>query len=290
MSSIIRFLTVFFSVVSLSVSSGAQNQLDSAPYTPGIDTDIDMYMGSWKESMPRHTHGSLVERDILTRGDPQNPSKKGAVLMYFSRYSHATLFEGNSTTPTTLKGEQEVFYILSGTGMLSGGGKTFSLSPRIAALVPENIEFTMMNTGDQPLTMLLICEPLPQGFRSNTGIIVKDENTIPYTSSNGHWSMIFKDIFSGRDGMVDSSVILVVTFSPMTMGQPHSHGEGFEEVWTTLEGDTTVLLGKQLRKQPVGTAYLVPPDGKTPHAQINCSDRSIRMFHFRRTNIETLVK
>ncbi len=281
------FFVMFFLLSTLSI---AQNQLDSKPYIPGVDADIDMYIQNWEESMPRHSHGSLIERDILTRGDPRNPLRKGAVLMYFSRYSHATLDVGYSTTPTTLSREQEVFYILSGNGVLKGGGKVFDLYKGIAALVPENIEFTMTNTGDKSLTMLLICEPLPDGFRSNKEILVKDENTIPYTSSNAHWSMIFKDIFSHHDGMVDSSVILIVTFVPMTMGHPHSHGEGFQEIWTTLEGDVNLLLGKQLRKQPVGTAYLVPPDGKTPHAQINTSDKPIKMFHFRRTKIETFVR
>ena len=48
-------------------------QLDGNPYTPGVDPDIDMFIGNWRESMPKHSHGSLVERDILTKGDSMNP-------------------------------------------------------------------------------------------------------------------------------------------------------------------------------------------------------------------------
>ena len=48
-------------------------QLDGNPYTPGVDPDIDMFIGDWRESMPKHSHGSLVERDILTKGDSMNP-------------------------------------------------------------------------------------------------------------------------------------------------------------------------------------------------------------------------
>ena len=54
--------------------------LDGSPYTPGKDADIDMYMVSWKESMPYQTHGSLVERNILTQGKSIKPTTKGAVL------------------------------------------------------------------------------------------------------------------------------------------------------------------------------------------------------------------
>ena len=62
-----------------------------APYTPGKDPDIDMYFGSWKESMPYSTHGSLIERDILTRGDAMKPPRKAAVLEFVNRFTHATL-------------------------------------------------------------------------------------------------------------------------------------------------------------------------------------------------------
>src|SRR5712671_5334508 len=41
---------------------------------------IDLYFDDWHSSSPRTTLGSLQERDIFTRGDPQNPQKKGAVL------------------------------------------------------------------------------------------------------------------------------------------------------------------------------------------------------------------
>src|SRR3984893_19036169 len=41
-------------------------------YQPSRDVQdrrIDMFIGDWRDSMPRHAYGSLVLRDILTRGD-----------------------------------------------------------------------------------------------------------------------------------------------------------------------------------------------------------------------------
>src|SRR5579872_6981432 len=37
------------------------------------DRRIDLYMSDWRESTPRSTHGSLVLRDILTKGDYFSP-------------------------------------------------------------------------------------------------------------------------------------------------------------------------------------------------------------------------
>ena len=45
------------------------SQLDPEPYDPATDPNIDMFIGSWKESMPHNTHGSLIERDILMKGN-----------------------------------------------------------------------------------------------------------------------------------------------------------------------------------------------------------------------------
>ncbi len=108
-------LIILFMVSPVAVSQ----TLDGGTYDPKKDADIDMFLASWKDSMPRHTHGSLIERDILTQGDQLNPPRKGAVLEYVSKFAHATLFAHNSTVPVTLKGEKEIFYIISGKGVVN---------------------------------------------------------------------------------------------------------------------------------------------------------------------------
>ncbi len=256
--------------------------LDGSPYTPGKDPNIDMYIRNWKESMPVHTHGSLVERDILTKGDSMNPRSRGAVLEYINRFTCATLDAYNTTIPTTLKCEQEVFYIISGKGKITAGRKTADLYCGITVLMPAGLEFTLKNTGEEPLTMYLISESCPEGFRLNKDMLVVDENTIPYYTSNTHWCGVAKHLFKTADGLGTLESVQIVAFSPMTIFHPHSHGEGCEEVWTAIEDPIHVFFGKQIRLQPPGTAYMIPPDGKTPHANFNTSDKLIKMFYFAR--------
>ncbi len=94
------------------------SQLDPKQYDPETEPDIDMFISSWKESMPRHSHGCLVERDIFTpcEGDPLRPTGRGAVLTDIKRFSHARLEEHSTTAPNTLTDEQAIFYIDSGRG------------------------------------------------------------------------------------------------------------------------------------------------------------------------------
>ena len=258
------------------------SQLDPKPYDPETDPNIDMYMGSWKESMPQKTHGALVERDILTRGDPLNPPTKGAVLKYVNRFTYTSLGAHESTIPTTLQDEQEIVYILTGEGIITVGNKTVNLYPGIAVLMPARLTFTMKNTCDETLTMYLISEPYPEGFRLNEEMLVVDENTQAWNKGNPHWVGLSKPLFSTQSGLGTITNIITVQFDPMTFFQPHSHAEGIEEVWTAVSGDIHVLLGKQIRHQPIGTAYMIPPDGKTPHANFNVSDERIKLFYFAR--------
>ncbi|MBN1292722.1 MAG: cupin domain-containing protein [Candidatus Latescibacteria bacterium] len=263
-----------------SVSFG--QTLDGSPYTPGKDPNIDMFIGSWKDSMPYHTHGSLIERDVLTKGDPINPPTKGAVLKYINRFTHATLPANATTEPVTLKGEQEIIYIISGKGTVTSGKKTTDIYNGICMLIPAGCEFSIKNIADAPMTMYLVSEPIPSGFRPNKDILFKDENTLPIESTNGHWCHIVKNFFETDAGLGTLERVLTVTFDPMTIGHPHSHTEGCEEVWTALRGESLAFIGKQIRVQPEGTGYMIPPDGNTPHANINTGNEQIKIFYFAR--------
>ncbi len=260
------------------------SQLDPKPYDPVTEPDIDMYIGNWMESMPRHTHGSLIERDVLSKcdGDPLKPPRKGAVLKYFNRFVTATLPPYNSTVPYTPKGEQELYYILSGEGTVKGGGETFTIKRDYTFLIPENMEFTMTNTGDEPLTMYLVVEPTYEGFTPIDHIILRDETKIPLHTSHAHWVNCNKYLIETKEGLAETQLFLTVYITPSTFAQPHSHGEGCEEVWCTISGDVKFELGKEIRSLPPGTAYMIPPDGKTPHANFNVSDDVVKILYFAR--------
>lgn len=249
---------------------------------PKTTPDIDLFMRSWKESLPRATHGSLIERDVFTKGDPLRPPTRGAVLKYANRYVHAVLQPNNVTTPVTLSGEQEVFYIISGAGTMTAGKTTASLRSGIAILMPPGLPYTMKASGTEPLEMYIMAEPIPAGFRPNKDMLVRDENTIPYTSENAHWIGAVKSLFTTADGLGTMESILTCQFGPNTFFHPHSHVEGTEEVWSGLYDTAYLLFGRRIRIQDPTTSYLIPTDAKTPHANFNLSDKPYKLFYFAR--------
>jgi mannose-6-phosphate isomerase-like protein (cupin superfamily) len=261
-----RFLiaALFVSVV-LTRSAPAQEV--------GSNGYIDLYFADWHASAPHMIHGSLEQRDIFTRGNPLKPAKKGAVLQFLNSYSYATLPPHASTTPARLSGKQEIYYFASGRGTAMAGGDNVELYRNVAILMPSNLEFSIRNTGDQPLTMYLVDEPVPAGFRPNPKMLVRDENTLPIASTDGLWSHIVKTLFVTADGLGTLESVLTVTLDSLTLGKPHSvNHNDIEEIWSSLEGTSLAMVGPFLRRQAPGMAYLHPPDNLAPHTNINYSE------------------
>jgi mannose-6-phosphate isomerase-like protein (cupin superfamily) len=266
---------------------GEYSQAPWGSYPKTQDPDphrVDKFFGDWHGTNPRPTHGGLVERDILTRGDAMEPPRKSAVLADLNFYSYATLAARASTTPVKLEGQQEVFYILSGKGTITAGRDAADLYQNIAVLVPAGLEFAMKNTGDEPLTMYLINETIPAGFSPKTKLVVRDENSTAISQTdftrNGHWAHIVKVVFERDDGLGVLGRVLTVSLDPWTIGEPHAHRPGQHEVWTAIQGESIAFVGTQIRPMTPGMAYQVRPDALMTHSNLNVGKEQVKFLWF----------
>jgi mannose-6-phosphate isomerase-like protein (cupin superfamily) len=261
------------------------------------DRRIDMFIGDWRDSMPRHAFGSLVLRDILIRGDNFAPPQPGAILQAANYLAYGRLPPRDSTTPSRLEHEQIVSYIVGGTGEIAAGGKTAVLHKDIAIFVPANLEFVMKNTGSEDLTMYVVSEPTPDNFVPGKAMLVTDERQVPvrtpmaaspYTiaGASGHWAHIVRDLFSKTDGLATIGDIITVTIDPLTMGEPHPHNPGQEEIWVAIEGKSLAFIGSELRVQQPGMAYMIRPDRSMTHSNINSGDTPVKFLWFSGSSIK----
>jgi mannose-6-phosphate isomerase-like protein (cupin superfamily) len=286
-------------------SSGTKNAINGINSYPGPefvkyakerepqDRRIDLFISDWQGSLPRFEHGSLVLRDILIRGDNFAPSQKSAVLRAANFFAYGRLAPGSWTTPAKLEGQQEVYYVLGGEGEVTAGGDTAKLRKDIAVLMPAGLEFVMKSTGPEALTMYVINEPTPAGFHAKDKMAVKDEAMArqrtpaaadPYIvgGASGHWAHIVRELFSPADGLATEQSVITVTVNPLTMGEPHPHRPGQEEVWAAIDGTSLILMGTELRVQKPGMAYMLPPDSATVHSNINAGDTPVKFLYFAR--------
>ena len=179
----------------------------------------------------------------------------------------------------------------------------------IAVFVPANLAFAMQNTGDQPLHMYIINEPTPPEFKPTGKMVVVDErkahvrtpSTVahyatgigvqenpgaakadPYIvpGASGHWAHVVRELFSSRDGLGTLSSVITVELPPLSLGEPHPHAPGHEEIWLALQGNSLAMLGSQVRMQRPGMAYMSRPDGAMVHSNINFGDRPVKFLYF----------
>lgn len=299
-------------------TGNAVNGIDSYPGPslikyPPRDTEerrIDLFFGDWRESLPEFRHGSLVTRDIFTQGDNFQPRFRAEILQYDGGLYYATLAPYASTTPATLQGYQEVYYVVGGQGKITAGGVTADLHKDIAVLMPTNLQFVMENTGDEPLQMYLIDDPTPHGFHPRKDMLVIDEERAhvrtparaahyatgigvnanpedekfadPFISpgASGHWAHIVRELFSQRDGLATLSSVITVVINPLTMGEPHPHQPGHEEIWLAMDGTSLAMAGSELRMLRPGQAYMVRPDAEMTHSNINFGDKPVKFLYF----------
>jgi mannose-6-phosphate isomerase-like protein (cupin superfamily) len=261
------------------------------------DTRLNMYFGDWHNSQPKAMYGSLVVRDILTPGDNLSPPFPGQVLERAKFLSYGTLGAGERTTPTTLQGMQLFLYVEEGTGEITGDGKTTPLHRGNAILIPENHEFALHTTSDSQMSVYMVGDPVKPGFKPLPGITVRDEATLPhgapstpspFTSpgAGGHWAHITHSFFSSKE-LSTVQGIITVDIAPLTLGEPHPHLPGKEEIWCQIEGDSVAFVGPQVRMQHPGQAYILRPDGLTTHSNINIDPPGTKPVKFLWFNTNT---
>ena len=236
---------------------------------PEVDTDVFLFINHWRNSLPYEGHGGLIERDILTPGDPLKPPRKGAVLKYLKAYKRAALQPRTNTVPWKSDKEQAFFYVTAGAGRIEAGGKKAEVKDGFAVVVPAGLEFRLFNPGADELEMIMVVEEIPDGFTPNTQISVGSyHDSVPYVGM--HWAHIGRGFnYDVPPKFANPMGFAAVSIDNFDIAQPHVHGPGCEEIWCQVKGKSLLLFGSRLFEQEPGEAFLIPPNRKVPHSSIN---------------------
>jgi mannose-6-phosphate isomerase-like protein (cupin superfamily) len=239
---------------------------------PEVDTNVFLYINHWRNSLPAEGHGGLIERDILTPGNPLRPPRKGAVLKYLTGYRRAALEPRTNTRPFKHDKEQVFFYVMSGTGQVEAGRKKASVEEGTAVFIPAGLEYRFSNPAEAALEMILVVEEITPGFVPNKEISVGSyHNSLP--SVGMHWAHIGRGFNYDLPPKFANPVgFAIVSIDKFDIAQPHVHGPGCEEIWCQLKGRSLLLFGNRLLWQEPGEAFLIPPNNKVPHGSINHTD------------------
>jgi mannose-6-phosphate isomerase-like protein (cupin superfamily) len=274
----IPLVAVMLTLAGISVAPARSQTTQEVASNRERGVNLDLYYRCWWDSDAEFSHAGLLERPILTAGDPQHVNKPGAVLLYASKFSHAFL-EPHASTQPAKHNYQEVLYVVHGQGSISGGDKKASLEDGTGVLVPPNVEHKIENDGTQTMELLILTEQPPANFKPRSDMLVRYLRLLPITHI-AHWSYAVRWLFKEEDGLANLSNVLIVTQDAMTIGSPHAHVPLWEEVWYKIDEDGLLFVGSEIRKMPNGCGYISPPDGVTTHSVINVTDHPQRYFYF----------
>lgn len=235
-----------------------------------LGIDVDRFIGYPVAKTAHLSHGTLLIHSILRAGDPYKPGPQGAVLEYRKELVTATLLPGSETPLSTLP-DAFFFYVKSGEGRLDDGKQSWDLHEGVAILAPPNVAHRFINNSrEKELSMIML--QFTGGPDAHHELVVRDVPKLPWCEENAHWSNASRCVFSAADGLLQGERIYLVMLRPWSVSQPHSHGQGTEEIWTKVTpGNAVMLLGSELRDMPENSAYLVPPTGTLDHSNLNLS-------------------
>jgi mannose-6-phosphate isomerase-like protein (cupin superfamily) len=241
---------------------------------PGVDTDVELYFDTWRNSPPQEGHGGLVEREILRPGDPFKPAQKGAVLRFLKTYNRAELGPGANTREYRDDREQVFLYVWNGTGELKAGGRAVALEEGMAVVIPARVSYRLINPGAAWLELFLAAEETPADFVPAARISIgRYRDTKPILGA--HWAHVGIPFTYDVDPKFAHPMgFVVVSMDAFDIAQPHTHPAAAEEIWLQLKGRSLLFFGNRLFDHEPGWAFLVPPNNKVPHSSINPGDEA----------------
>jgi mannose-6-phosphate isomerase-like protein (cupin superfamily) len=245
--------------------SGAPREL---PSNQESGVEIDRFIGYPGAAVTKVFQG-LMTRSMLRAGDPYAPGPAGAVLEYRDDLALATL-EPRSVTRLIETPTVQFYYVRGGVGRLDTGPgtKSYDLLDGVGVLVKPSVKHRFVNTGDQPLSMIMLNWSNNDELTVAQDIKVVDTATVPFGNNRAHWVHAAKSMVGVADGV--NITISAIYFPPMSYGGPHAHIKGVEEIWVkTSPGLGYAILGSEIRKVDGVGAFLSPPNGLTTHSSMN---------------------
>jgi len=235
-----------------------------------------MIIRNWKECPTSIANGYIIQRTIFTKKDPNDPCKEGAIMKHIDSFSRAYLEPLCETIPVSHSDVQEIFYIVSGKGILTAGDKDRNVREGDGIIIPPKITYSLKNILEEPLEFLILVESVLEGTEVRKEVLVRNyrESSI----GQGHWNHLVHQVFGKSDGLVKIHSVLIVRIEPMQTADTHGHNAETDEIWYMLKGSGLHVVNREVCRQKPGDAVPVAPS--TGHSLINDTDEPLQTFYF----------
>ncbi|WP_321474722.1 cupin domain-containing protein [uncultured Paludibaculum sp.] len=201
---------------------------------------------SQPDDLTRGMAGALY-RPLFGAGDPQARSLKSV-----ARYGEFTLDSGTRSALVSYPGEEQIYFILSGTGTVLCDDVRQPVKPDDFLYLPPNSRHGVVNDSSAPLRLLVMGFRIPAGARvpPASKLMIANTADVPLQQLAGHgpttqFKLLMGTTESTRDKLPAASQmtsLFLMDFAPGGTNIPHHH-EMEEEIYFILRGSGEMVAG-----------------------------------------------
>ncbi len=174
-------------------------------------------------------------------------------LRSVSRFSEVTIDSGGSCEPVQYEREEEIDFVLVGTGMLQYGDQSYPVHANDFTYLAPGVKHGLANKSGQSLRVLVMGFTVPRrvvlGTPATQPKIVNMDN-VKEEPVQGHPTSVLYKLLAGprngkRDAIDEAYVVtsfFLMDFAPGGTNFPHHH-ETAEEIYLVVDGEGQMVAG-----------------------------------------------
>jgi mannose-6-phosphate isomerase-like protein (cupin superfamily) len=185
-------------------------------------------------------------RPLFGRGDDNSQIVRGV-----ARFGELTVDPGGHSKTVSYANEEQVFFILTGAGVLHYGEENVPVKPNDFMYLPVGIEHGISNRAEIPCRLIVMGFKIPSSreVAATPRLMVANTDDVEWTATHGpgsRFKLLMGNTESKRDKLAASHVLnslFIMEFQPGIDNKPHHHDRE-EEIYFILQGEGEILTGE----------------------------------------------
>jgi mannose-6-phosphate isomerase-like protein (cupin superfamily) len=210
-------------------------------------TFLYRYVPGLKERAVDVTTPTCHYKAVFGVGDPD-----ARILRGIARYGEMTVDAGGASAPVAYPNEEQVYFILEGSGVVQYGEEKVPVKTNDFMYLPPGIRHGLTNSSSGPSRLMVMGWRIP-GSASVTPppkLLVANADEVKKQVVGGHppstlFQLLMGDTRSTRDRLAAAHVLtslFIMEFAPGGTNFPHHH-ETEEEIYLVLNGAGEMVAG-----------------------------------------------
>jgi len=169
------------------------------------------------------------------------------------RFGEETLDRRGACASTQYERQEEIYFVLKGSGVLQYGGRTYPIHKNDFTYIPPAVKHSVTNNSDGQLDVLIMSFKIKPSIaigQPSPELKIVNLDNVKEEPVEGHPSSVLYKLLAGpksskRDAIDDAYVVTSLfwmDFAPGGTNFPHHH-ETAEEIYLILDGEGTMVAG-----------------------------------------------